>query len=263
MFVRGTQRPLLAHQAAEPDGPLAATRTSPARAVPPRKASPGDSAPLSLADALLVDAPGVMLLLDADGTVRSSTATARATWPRLSNGATRLHDIIDAALAREWLTLLQAVIRDRSPLAVRGVVKGEWLWTTFRPIESSGSVSVLITIRPMTAEAIHTPPPGVDPAIRIVDAAQHDLGTLGQLSKREIEVLSLVGVGLTTGQIAKSLHRSLKTVENHRTSIGRKLNARSLLDLCRIARRAGMPESTPLFSERVHGKGESPMMDGK
>jgi hypothetical protein len=33
-----------------------------------------------------------------------------------------------------------------------------------------------------------------------------------------------------------------------------------------MARRAGMPETTPIFAERVHGKGESShsdMMDGK
>jgi DNA-binding NarL/FixJ family response regulator len=263
MLVPKIPNPLLAHQATENGGSFAATKSSPSRLVPPRKSGSSDSAPLSLVDALLHDAPGIMLLLDAQGNIRSSTATARAVWERIDSGTARLHDIVDAALAREWGELLQSVLRDRAPLALRGVVKGEWLWAILRHVESAGTAHVLLTLRPMTQEAIHTPPAGVEPGIRIIDAINHDLGPLGQFSKREIEVLSLIGVGLTTGQIAKALHRSLKTVENHRTSIGRKLNARSLLDLCRVARRAGMPESTPLFSERVHGKGESPMMDGK
>jgi len=255
--------PLLAHQAIENGGSFAATKSSPSRLIPARKSSSSESAPLSLVDALLHDAPGIMLLLDAQGNIRSSTATARAVWDRIDSGNARLHDLVDAALAREWGEVLQSVLRDRAPLAIRGIVKGEWLWAILRHVESAGTPHILLTIRSMSQEAIHTPPAGVEAGIRTIDAVNHDLGPLGQLSKREIEVLSLIGVGLTTGQIAKSLHRSLKTVENHRTSIGRKLNARSLLDLCRIARRAGMPESTPLFSERVHGKGESPMMDGK
>lgn len=219
---------------------------------------------LALADALLSEAPGIVLLLDAGGYLLESSACARAAWPHIEQGNISVSDFIDAPLAREWVDLCRTVARDRAPLAVRGIVKGEWLWLMLTPVESGNPAAcqVLATLRPMSPDSIHTPPVGIDPRIRIMDADNHDLGMLSQLSKREIEVLSLVGVGLTTGQIAKSLHRSLKTVENHRTAIGRKLNARSLLDLCRIARRAGMPESTPLFVDRVHVKGEFPHIAG-
>jgi len=232
----------------------------------PAPKSVTESGTSALTEALLLDAPGIVLLADADGVLHGTSAAAAIVWPNSRVNTSRLHDLIDPTVAQEWLTHITAVLQDRRPLAVRGVIKGEWLWSTFRRVESSGSPLVLITIRCMDAESIHTPPVGVPAATRIVDAVHHDLGDLANLSKREIEVLSLVGAGLTTGQIAKSLHRSLKTVENHRTSIGRKLNARSLLDLSRIARRAGMPGSTPIFAERAHGRSDSAdgnIMDGK
>lgn len=220
-----------------------------------------------LIEALLHDAPGIVLIVDVDGWLRGSSAAAHSVWPSANSASSRVHDLVNTELASEWLEHVRQVIRDRRAVAIRGVVKGEWLWTLLRAVEvSSGTVHVMVTIRAMTADAIHTPPVGIGSSIRITDAEHHDLGPMQQLSKREIEVLSLVGAGLTTGQIAKVLHRSLKTVENHRTSIGRKLNARSLLDLCRMARHAGMPETTPIFAERAHGKGEnshSDMMDGK
>lgn len=252
--------------ASENGGVAASSKAVPTRGLTLNKAPSPDTL-IPLADALLTDAPGMVLIVDTDGWIRAASAASHAVWPATNSTSSRLHDLVSTELAAEWLEHTRNVIRDRRGVAIRGVVKGEWLWTILRPIEtSSGAVQVMITIRAMTADAIHTPPVGVSASIRVIDAVHHDLGPMLQLSKREIEVLSLVGAGLTTGQIAKALHRSLKTVENHRTSIGRKLNARSLLDLCRMARRAGMPETTPIFAERVHGKGEashSEMMDGK
>jgi DNA-binding NarL/FixJ family response regulator len=46
---------------------------------------------------------------------------------------------------------------------------------------------------------------------------------IDSLSDRELEVFKLVGKGLTTKQIAKSLHLSVKTIGSHRNNIMRKL----------------------------------------
>lgn len=66
------------------------------------------------------------------------------------------------------------------------------------------------------------------------------LGVLQQLTDREIEVLSLIGQGLTSKEIAKLLHRSEKTVENHRYSISKKLEGASAVELSSIATQAGL-----------------------
>jgi DNA-binding NarL/FixJ family response regulator len=60
-------------------------------------------------------------------------------------------------------------------------------------------------------------------------------GAMGGLSDREMEVLRLIGRGLKTGEIARSLNRSVHTVEAHRASIKRKLGLRTAGDLARVA----------------------------
>jgi DNA-binding NarL/FixJ family response regulator len=47
---------------------------------------------------------------------------------------------------------------------------------------------------------------------------------LGRLSNRELQVLSLIGRGMSSRQAAESLNVSVKTVESHRQSLKRKLN---------------------------------------
>ena len=55
------------------------------------------------------------------------------------------------------------------------------------------------------------------------------------LSPREAEVLRLIGEGLTTQQIAALLHRSVKTIEAHRSNLQRKLDLGCALQLVRYA----------------------------
>jgi DNA-binding NarL/FixJ family response regulator len=55
------------------------------------------------------------------------------------------------------------------------------------------------------------------------------------LSNRELEVFRLVGLGLSTSQIAQRFHRSSHTVEAHRQSIRRKLNLKTSSELNRAA----------------------------
>ncbi|MDF1870748.1 MAG: LuxR C-terminal-related transcriptional regulator, partial [Phycisphaerales bacterium] len=66
------------------------------------------------------------------------------------------------------------------------------------------------------------------------------LGELEKISKRELEVLVLIGQGMSTREIAAVLHRSPKTIENHRHSLGSKLNGANRIELAMIAREAGL-----------------------
>jgi DNA-binding NarL/FixJ family response regulator len=55
------------------------------------------------------------------------------------------------------------------------------------------------------------------------------------LSEREIQILELVGRGLTTSQIARQLELSPKTVESHRKQLKDKLNLHNGAQLNRFA----------------------------
>jgi two-component system, NarL family, response regulator FusR len=58
---------------------------------------------------------------------------------------------------------------------------------------------------------------------------------LAGLSERELEILHLIGLGLSTREIAKKLSRSGKTIEAHRAHLKEKLELKSGLDLVRFA----------------------------
>ncbi len=60
------------------------------------------------------------------------------------------------------------------------------------------------------------------------------------LTAREREVLQLIAEGLKTKDIAAHIHVSVKTVETHRQQIMRKLNAKSVAELTKIALREGL-----------------------
>jgi DNA-binding NarL/FixJ family response regulator len=55
------------------------------------------------------------------------------------------------------------------------------------------------------------------------------------LTDRELEVLRLIARGLKTGEIARTLNRSVHTVEAHRSSIKRKLGLRTSGELSKAA----------------------------
>jgi DNA-binding NarL/FixJ family response regulator len=65
------------------------------------------------------------------------------------------------------------------------------------------------------------------------------------LSKRELQVLTLVSDALSNGQIATRLYISEATVKRHLTSIYAKLNARSRLDAVNVARSLGYLKRQP------------------
>jgi DNA-binding NarL/FixJ family response regulator len=62
----------------------------------------------------------------------------------------------------------------------------------------------------------------------------------GVLSEREREVLVLVALGHTNGEMGRKLHISEKTVETHRAHILRKLGLRTRADLVRFAIENGL-----------------------
>ncbi len=60
------------------------------------------------------------------------------------------------------------------------------------------------------------------------------------MTRREFEILRLIACGLATADIAASIHRSQKTVESHRRTLGQKLQAKNAAELARIATEAGL-----------------------
>lgn len=87
-------------------------------------------------------------------------------------------------------------------------------------------------LSPVASETIHAGVP---------DAAGSPRGRV-ELTKRERQVLGLIGDGLTNKAIARSLGISVKTVERHRTSLMSKMGAHNIVELVRAAIREGFIE---------------------
>lgn len=74
----------------------------------------------------------------------------------------------------------------------------------------------------------------------MVDSLVAKYADLARLTPRELEVLAMVGQGMTIREIAEALFRSEKTIQNHRDAVGTKLGLRNRVELAAVARRAGL-----------------------
>jgi len=74
-------------------------------------------------------------------------------------------------------------------------------------------------------------------------AAPDEKKAPGNLSEREIEVLRLIALGHTNGEIAQQLFLSVRTVESHRAHIQQKLGVTSRAELVRHALDAGLVDT--------------------
>jgi DNA-binding NarL/FixJ family response regulator len=66
---------------------------------------------------------------------------------------------------------------------------------------------------------------------------------LSSLSARELEILHLIGKGLSRAQVAAELSRSAKTIDRHQERMSKKLGISSRTDLVRFAIREGFAEA--------------------
>jgi len=144
----------------------------------------------------------------------------------------------DADYAKERLGFMKDVLTSNECICVDGMVRGKFFRSTYRPIGAvaGGRPRVLVVSRASTG------PNDKDevPAGRTVKAKVSDAGALSVLTTRELEIMRLIGLGLSTADIAKKLHRSVKTIEWHRVSLGTKLGVKNRVELARLAIAAGM-----------------------
>ena len=88
---------------------------------------------------------------------------------------------------------------------------------------------VLVAIRALSQGEIYVAPDVAQRILRRISSGGRVRadGGVELLSDRELQVFELVGRGSTTGEIAKALHLSPKTVETHRQRIKAKLGIES------------------------------------
>lgn len=142
------------------------------------------------------------------------------------------------AHAVDMLERARLTAQTNEPISVRSVWRGEALLTIYRPVDPvKAPGQVIATVRFLGATAQTSE---VAPDVRPAPRGPVDLGRLACLTTREREIVVLIAQGLSTNEIAAKLHRTQKTVEAHRNSIGNKLGIKNRVQLALLALGAGL-----------------------
>ena len=80
---------------------------------------------------------------------------------------------------------------------------------------------------------------------RLAVTEPESAGPPGDLTERESEILRLIALGHTNGEIASQLYLSVRTVETHRAHIQRKLSLSTRAELVRFALDNGLVGTDP------------------
>jgi DNA-binding CsgD family transcriptional regulator len=139
----------------------------------------------------------------------------------------------------ERIALMHDLAREEEHGVVCDVWQGRQFLTQLRllPAERGESLRKFLIIH---QEVSGRASPSAEPDLIWYEPELQDLGLLALLSRRELEVLALVGQGLSAPQIAERLHRSEDTINTHKASLLRKLSCSNAIQLALIAQRAGL-----------------------
>lgn len=149
-----------------------------------------------------------------------------------------LLDLQPVEFFRERLALLKRLARTGKAGVVRDLWQGRQVLTHMKPLPLEPGEQLISFL------LIHVPQAGSERGTAnedvFYDAEHQSLGKLAELSNRELEVLALVGQGLSASAIAKQLHRTVETVNSHKAALLKKLRCDSSTQLALIAHNAGL-----------------------
>jgi len=188
--------------------------------------------------ALVEDSIATVCVIDENGKVLYVNSVAsRVVQDVVTSPVGRtLHEIHDRAYADERLGFIRRSIETGKPVIYDMMHRGVAWRTVIRPLSGYDSPRRVLTVgRPAAGPDLHKAE-----RPEVFRARVHDMGPLDTLTPRELEVLGMIGEGLSTSQMAERLGRSTKTVEGHRISLGAKLNVTNRVELARVAIRAGL-----------------------
>ncbi len=218
-----------------------------------------DEGAAAVVDALADDTNCLVLVIDVNGMIvwANQNAATACGVPREAIIDVPLLTFFPQSYVEERLGFIREAAAGQ-PLACEGLCWGLFRRTTFRPLNTpDGSPArVLIVCRPMPSD--DTPQPA-EHALPTRRSQYNDLGPLSVLTEKELEILDLIGRGLSTAKIAAHLGRSAKTIEWHRVALGEKLGAANRVGLARIAINAGLSAGPlPAPADPVDGKHPEP-----
>lgn len=147
-------------------------------------------------------------------------------------------DVAGTTVVDERLMIMQHVLRTQQPVRYIQVWAGVRSLTHVHPLSETdvfGKRGWFVTIEPLVL-----PSENEDDFKDVPRSKIPHLGHLASLSRRQLEVLRLAAEGLTVDEMAKELHRSDKTVDNHLRELYKHLDAHNRAQVTRFAAEHGI-----------------------
>ena len=189
--------------------------------------------------ALLQSQPGVgVLIVDCDGLVLFSNEQARKIYygSDFNPVGKTIEEIEGPEFASERMPAIQRVIATEKPIIIRHIRGGKNTLATIWPMEpvKDQKRRVIAITRQCLADR------AISGDLEVAESKLVDLGPLDVLTRREIQVLALVGHGVPLKRVARELGVAQRTVERYRTDIARKLHINSIAEIANLVQIAGL-----------------------
>lgn len=195
----------------------------------------GDEALLSV---LRDDVASPLAVIDRAGNVRFANRVAAASLasPSADIAGAALSRLVGPGKAAECIAFIEESIDHQRVISYLSVVKGHVFFVTLRPAgPQTGAVIASAIAGSLVAEQ-----PWMKPQGTVRPTRNNDMGILAALTERELELLHHIGMAKTSDEAAQVMHRSTRTIEWHRASLGAKLGCDNRVQLARIAGRTGI-----------------------
>lgn len=192
----------------------------------------------ALVDALTIDAGRAVMVFSEMGELIFSNRQAMEWLGDISalgsvgaDGRTRR-----AEFARENLDVVRHVFRTGTSTGMVHAPGGRRQRVTYRLLPTpTGTERLVLGV----GHPLEFPEGFVEVGVP-ADQRPQAVAMIATLTERETQVLRLISQGLTTAQVAERIGRTVKTVEAHRASLGRKLGVTNRVQLAHIAMQAGL-----------------------
>lgn len=198
----------------------------------------------TLWSSLAEDANVPLWIVDATGRIEFAS---RAAINIMADGrpvtGRSLGELLPGEIGLERLGMISRVAGNGRPILMIEMVRGRWSRTVIRRLCVLPRPVVLV-LHCLGWNKREQPRPDEFERYDVIEPRSHDAGVLACLTRREMEVLALIGEGLSTQEIAARLGRTPKTVEWHRSALGRKLNLGTKIELAQLAIASGLTSET-------------------
>ncbi|CAN5677364.1 hypothetical protein BH11PLA1_BH11PLA1_23210 [soil metagenome] len=163
---------------------------------------------------------------------------AAAIAPVIHGSGANLPDLSLTSLGKLILLHVGRVLHGPRPVLLRETHAGLPIRIVLRRSRCDGHDAVVVC----------TLSPRLSALVTASDAALYDVvegkpraeSPLAALTESELRVLRLIAEGMSTADIAQAVHRSSKTIEWHRASLGKKLGVKTRVQLAKVAIQYGL-----------------------